>query len=522
MASKLVDAYGRPIDTTKLTEEEAKPSLASAYRSPWYMSVANYLTPYELGMILQQVDQGENLSYLTLAHEMEERDLHYSSVLSTRKLAVSGLEGIVKPAADESKRNVDIAEDVRQLTEEPGFNNMVMEQLDGLSKSYSVNEINWDTSEKQWHPSYVWRDQRFFQFDRETGSQIRLRDEKDPVNGLELTPYKYMYHQPRLRTGLPIKRGLARLAVVAYIIKSYTVKDWMAFIEVYGMPIRIGKHGTGATSVQKSKLLEAVNRIGIDASCIIPEGMEIELMANMTQGNGDTVFQVMADWVDAQVSKGVLGQTMTTEDGSSLGQAEVHDRVRSDIKKSDAKQLEETINRDLIKPYVDLNYGTMKRGEYPRYHFDVSDSADLTELSKSLPPFIKLGMRVAQSEVLDLFGLSEPAEDAEVLGEPQEQDVEGAVLRAMAKFSGMRKAMAQQGSTDAIDELTEEALDGWEKVTGPMVEPFVSMVEKAESYEEVAAQLTKAFNKMDSSVAIDEIAQLLFKARGLGDVKDEA
>ena len=47
---------------------------------------------------------------------------------------------------------------------------------------------------------------------------------------------------------------------------------------------------------------------------------------------------------------------MTSDDGSSLAQAEVHDRVRHDILQGDARQLSATISRDLIDPFVHLNW----------------------------------------------------------------------------------------------------------------------------------------------------------------------
>nr|WP_284521082.1 DUF935 family protein [Shigella boydii] len=47
---------------------------------------------------------------------------------------------------------------------------------------------------------------------------------------------------------------------------------------------------------------------------------------------------------DAQISKAVLGQTMTTDNGSSRSQADVHNQVRMDIVRWDARQLANTLN----------------------------------------------------------------------------------------------------------------------------------------------------------------------------------
>jgi len=146
--------------------------------------------------------------------------------------------------------------------------------------------------------------------------------------------------------------------------------------------------------------------------------MEIEFIDGARSGGGigESVFERLCNWLDRQVSKGVLGQTMTTDDGSSRSQAEVHDEVRSDIKESDAAQLSATLRRDLVKPLVDLNkWGPQKRGQYPIVRLQIEEIEDLESLAKSLPIFIDRGLRVEESVVLDKFGLEVPEDDAVLL-----------------------------------------------------------------------------------------------------------
>jgi phage gp29-like protein len=420
----LVDAYGRPVRTSRLTKEVATVSMASV-RSPWQTSVANVLTPSHLGTIVEAMGQNDGLEYLTLAEEMEEREPHYRSVLSTRKLAVSGLEWVVEAVSDDAK-DVEIADFVREIFQKNAFDVLRSDLLDGLAKGYSVSEIIWDRGDI-WTPrEYKWRDQRHFQFDDDTGAELRMRDESDPVNGIELQPYKFIVHEPRLKTGLTLRSGLARVACVSYMCKTYTMKDWLAFIEVFGMPLRLGKYEDMADAEQKSTLLNAVARLGIDAAAIIPKSMEIEFVeTGVGKGSmNDKIFSGMAEYLDSMLSKCILGQTMTTDDGASLSQAKVHDEVRDDIKINDAKQLAATIRRDVVKAVVDLNFpGPHER--YPIYRHEVEEPEDLVALSQSLPPFIKLGLEVEQSAILDKFGLEEPEEGAKLLGLPTPQQPEG-------------------------------------------------------------------------------------------------
>ncbi len=106
-------------------------------------------------------------------------------------------------------------------------------------------------------------------------------------------------------------------------------------------------------------MLQAVANIGTDAAAIIPESMLIEFTEARQSGSAE-LYQSFCAYLDAQVSKAVLGQTLTTEIPQGAGSraaAEVHDSVRRDIMSADARRLAATLNRDLIKPIVDLNLG---------------------------------------------------------------------------------------------------------------------------------------------------------------------
>jgi len=308
-----------------------------------------------------------------------------------------------------------MADLVRSVIRTPKFKTLKFNLLDGLGKGFSVCEIIWNTSSTPWVPKdYKYRDQRFFQFDKDTGDKLYLRDEKNLVDGVELAPYKFVVHRPNLKSGITIRSGLARLAAVAYMCKGYTLKDWLAFMEVFGMPLRVGKYGEDATEKQKAALLSAVANIGIDAAAIIPESMIVEFVETNKGAASDKLFEGMANYLDSQVSKGVLGQTMTTDDGSSLSQAKVHNDVRKDLVVYDAEQLSATIQEYLVVPLIDLNYGKQKN--YPEYKTYLKERENLVELSKALPPFIDRGLRVEESVIRDKFGLPDPEDDANILG----------------------------------------------------------------------------------------------------------
>jgi Protein of unknown function (DUF935) len=61
--------------------------------------------------------------------------------------------------------------------------------------------------------------------------------------------------------------------------------------------------------------------------------------------------------MDSEMSKTVLGETLTTEIGSrgSYAAANTHNEVRKELTKADADLLSDTLNRTLIKWDVQLN-----------------------------------------------------------------------------------------------------------------------------------------------------------------------
>lgn len=507
----LYDHRGQPVSTAQLQREHAKASTAGA-RTVWHQPVASGLTPERLARVLRSAKEGDAHEYLTLAEEMEERELHYASVLSNRKLAIAGLPVVIEAASD-SQHDEMLADEVRRLTTSPEFSNLIGDLLDAIGKGYSVAEIVWQRTARRWTPArYEWRDPRWFRFDRETGQQLRLLDDTDPVEGVELAPFKYVVHSPHLKSGLPIRGGLAFLISVAYMCKSYSVRDWLAFAETFGLPLRLGRHGQQATEDEIRTLIRAVANLGTDAAAVIPQGMDIEFVQLASGNGGPELFRSLASWWDSQISKAVLGQTMTTDDGSSLAQAKVHNEVRLDLLAADAKQLAATITRDLVRPFIDLNWGPPT--QYPLMRFQVDAPRDLKMLSEALGPLIDRGLRVEESVIRDWFGLPTPEDGASVLRPLQQpdHDTTAALNRATNRSSRV-------DPYEELEDLRDNALNDWRPIVEPMVDPIVTAISESADLNDLLARLDTL--ELDGSELTRRLAQALFIARGLGDAGPE-
>ncbi len=520
----LYDSHGRKVDTSQLKTERAAATL-SGVRSVWHASKATGLTPERLASILQRAADNDAHDYITLAHEMEERDPHYASVLATRKHAVCKLPISVESPTDD-KTDTKITDAVIALTKKPWFRFLLEDLADALGKGFSVCEIMWDSTGRQWMPKVCkWRDQRFFQFDRINGETLRLIDESNQADGVDLDPYKFIVHYARLKTGVPIRGGLARLAATAFMCKSFTLKDWMAFAELFGLPFRIGKYNNGASVEDKATLIAAVSGIGTDAAGIIPETMQIELLEAAKTSGGESLFEGLANWLDKQVSKAVLGQTMTSDDGSSLAQAKVHNEIRTDLVESDALQLAATINRDLVRPFIDLNFGPQE--QYPEVCLYVEIPEDLVALAQALTPFIDRGLRVEASVIRDKFGLPEPEKGAEVLGMAQaqnsdkNQDDDSSPSPPYNADDDAPADLNSEARNDDVDRMVRDALQPWQLQMAPILEPLFELAQNSKSADEFQAGLEQIAQRMKVQGFVRDLALATFKARGLGDATDE-
>jgi phage gp29-like protein len=457
----LLDAYGRPIVYEALREEQAAPTLAGIRNIYSVIDDSIGLTPEKAVGILRNAEFGDPWLYLELAERMEEKDLLYQGVLHTRKMAVSQLDIDVTAAGDDDQALDDAAfvRDVLIDGNQLDLHDVIFEMLDSLGKGFSATEIVWDTeginpagSGPAWLPfALKWRDPRWFMFDWISGEQLLVRTLRtdgpqlpvgreawdsrlSPMNfriragfgghevGIQpatqpLAPFKFITHITKAKAGLPVRGGLARIAIWMYLFKNYVLKDWVTFAEVYGQPMRLGKYGPGATENDKAALLRAVSNIGTDAAAIIPESMAIEFVESKGGGQkSHEMYEKFCAYLDKLLTIGVLGQELTTQlprGAGSRAAAEVHDVVRRDIATDDARRVSSTLNRDLVKPLIDLNRGPRRR--YPLISIGFNERADLTELMAGLGPAIDRGMRVSERWLREQFGVPDPSDGESLL-----------------------------------------------------------------------------------------------------------
>lgn len=539
-ALPLVWPNGQPMRPAALKQEIAAPTTMGV-RSIVSGHPAQGLTPQRLASLLRAAEDGDAIGYLELAEEMEEKDLHYQSVMGTRKRQVTQLPIEVVPAGDSKEEKAD-AQLIRDWLDRDVLEAELFDIMDAVGKGYSATEIVWEFTDTAWLPAKLKRrDPRFFEFDRVDGETLLLRD-IGPSQPLPAAKFVVHYHQAK--SGIPIRGGIARAVAWGYMFKNFAIKDWVAFLETYGMPMRVGRYANGETEENIQKLLDALADLGSDAAAAFPESMKVEFIDGKAGTAPNDLWRSKAEYVDSQVSKAVLGQTGTTDSkqgGMGDGGNKVHNDVRGDIERADAKQLAATLNEQLVMPMVMLNRGPRRR--YPRIRIGRPEAVDVKGLIEAATALVPLGVEIGADDVRDRAGFSAPEAGVRLLtvsatapatpverqngsippdvrppaflgplrgGKPADQPVADALASATAAEAA--------ANADAVDVASEEALADWEAVIAPVLDPVRALVATSAGFDDLRARLASAVADMDVTALTELLARSAFGARLAGDV----
>lgn len=182
--------------------------------------------------------------------------------------------------------------------------------------------------------------------------------------------HKSPYCDRLIEAGKPDDLGKYLKAAQQTIPKKNALAFWDAFAEIFGMPMRVAKTTTRDPKEWKrleSMLYNAGNNLAMIT------GMETEVQF-VESGRGDAfnVYDKRIDRANSELSKLIIGQTMTIEDGSSLSQSETHLQVFENLVESDRDMLRDIVNNQLIPRMI--KHGFPLKG----LRFEWDDAMDYT------------------------------------------------------------------------------------------------------------------------------------------------
>ncbi|PKO17122.1 hypothetical protein CVU37_10000 [candidate division BRC1 bacterium HGW-BRC1-1] len=370
-----------------------------------------------------------------LFREMEENDAHLHAVLQTRKNCLLACSYHLAPA-DDSAQAAALARDLEvQLRAAEGFDAALFALLDAFARGWAVAEIIWETTPNRAPRVAALIPGRPERFAFDTSGALVLLDGNPAPPSTALTTASTPRLVPRPgEFSVPYSRGarpmparkfltftfqgspanpygtpLCGRAWWLYWLKRRGVAQWASFNERFGAPTAVARYSPATSAEEIEHLREALSSLQRDAGLIIPDGVGLELLEPRAGGASGT-YRDFADWCNDELSKIVLGQTLTTGEGrrsGSLALGQVHERVRGEYLAADARALAAAISSQLLRWMTDFTAGPATPA--PRMIFDTTDPAEFRaqlELDREL---VKLGVALPERYFYETYRRTQPA-----------------------------------------------------------------------------------------------------------------
>lgn len=320
------------------------------------------------------------------------------STLQQRRGAVVARTWDVVAGDEEDERSAAAAEAFSNTIDRIGWDRITDKMLFATFYGPSVGEIIWEVRDGLIDIGQIKvRHARRFRYDAQ--GRLRLLTS---VGGMgEILPdRKFWVHRVGgTNDDEPYGRGLAEWLYWPTLFKRNGIRFWNIFLDKFGSPTAVGKYRPGTSKGDQERLLEALQAISTDSGITIPEGMVIELLEAARSGTAD--YGTMVRYMDAAIAKVILSQTMTTDNGSSRSQAEVHADVKLEVVKSDSDLLSASF-AEVARWWTDLNFGADVAA--PRVMRQVEEEADVKETAETDEALDRLGWQRTDESFSDTYG----------------------------------------------------------------------------------------------------------------------
>ncbi len=402
------------------------------------------------GVARENPDEVVRKKGLRVFEQMESKDGHYASVLQTRKLALLGRGFEIQPASDDP-RDQEQAAFVRWNLEamRGSFLQDRLEILDGLGKGFSLSELVWTRIERGPYKGLIGlkaikaKDQNAFgfavdEFDNILAdgilqnplmthgmrmantlswtSEEKLRGSSVQGTNIRLPREKFVHFVFNGRAENPYGRGLGSACYWYSWFKTEGFKFWMIFLERFGSPtVQVEVEGS-VGKAEEEQLQTILQQIQQETGFMVPKGVVVKLLEAARAG--DASYEKLVGVCNAEISKIVLGQTLTSQQGDvgSLALGEVHNEVRLDLLRYDVEAHCTCVNEQVIQRMVDFNWLDVEA--YPRFVISFRPQRDAASFSAALKELVGMGARIPLSYAHEELGIPQAQEGEEILSVP--------------------------------------------------------------------------------------------------------
>ena len=198
--------------------------------------------------------------------------------------------------------------------------------------------------------------------------------------------------------------GLFKTLTPLSIYKRMLRNNWATYAELAGNNFQAVKYRGNVDPKKRAELQYALQNAKMGRAFQIPEGIDMEV-TNLSSSSQNALFENYAAYIDKSQAKLVLGQTMTTEQGSSRSQAEVHERTQAEIFAADDRYILNFLNYEFYDFHKMFSLPSEGRWSFK----EDSSVKQLREIEKDLK-LKELGYTFTAEQIAEKYGLEKPQE----------------------------------------------------------------------------------------------------------------
>jgi phage gp29-like protein len=528
MAAEVVlyDAAGVPIQETARPPERI--AEVGRTRDSWALREIRDIDAETLGRLARpdapMAEQGALVQKIL-------RDAHFLSVNRILINDAASLDWECQPAVKGKSWKSASAGEKKLAEQDAEFVSDVfygIEEWDELLTHLLHGETFLTLAEIQWDDDYLPAGFELIDWRRETwnaqANQVRLLTARDPYRGEELTPNGFIVYRSRFSPGSAREAGLWRALVLQFLIKHYSVTDWLIFAEKFGKPTLVALY---ADEKHRPSVVETMKALSSDFAGVFPVGTEIDIKEAQRYGTIN-VFSGLQELADSQVTKLYLGHTLIADSQPGAGTLAGEGARKTNLKilRAVARRLGSVMRFYLARPLLGFHRGWDRAASPPNVVFKWKPDDDSNELARTFVSWNEAlepsGMAIDPEHIREQANVPKlvPRKVAAVTPPappPDKKEKKDAARLALGEAATRIPALADPASLERVTKaliakaaagLTDQILARID--AAPTIEAALDAV--LEGWDEGAAEHEALGNVMTNAIEIAELT-------GRGDVR---
>jgi len=412
-------------------------------------------------------------------------DAHVSSCVQSRKAGVLSLNWEINRGGTKSTESEFIEEIFNSLN----LRQIISEMLDAPLFGFKPIEIYWSEVEGKIVPKELkGKPSWWFEFD--SNNMLRFKDRHKP-NGVLLPNKKFLLLQHNATYDNPYGESILAKCYYPVIFKKGGMKLWSVFTQKYGMPFLHGKIGLGKGQEEAYELFNVLEKLQQDGIAVTEEEVNIDILESSKTSSED-VYKNLLHFCNAEISKAILSQTLTTEQGDtgSYAMSQTHLQVRKDVVDADKQLVEYWLNK-LIEWIIEFNFESVS--EMPRFVMYEEQDVDMTLAQRDQTLSSTGQVKFTKEYFKRNYGF-------------KDDEIEISFEQTKPQFS----------ESDKIREKSAFDISQFDELTQSVLKPILEMINKSRSYNEIQDKMIEMFPELDTNLLEDYLAKGILLATGSG------